>query len=103
MFDMTKLLTRYFDVKLKGGTIISVEPPKLKVLKKISKLSSVNDKLKEEDIDNIIVALSLALSKNKQRINISKEKIEDTFNIDEMIQLLTEYFDWVNEVQDSKN
>ena len=38
MYDMTKLKTRYFDIKLKN-----IEPPKLKVLKKIAALSEVKN------------------------------------------------------------
>lgn len=41
MYDMTKLKTRYFDIKLKNGKILNIEPPKLKVLKKIAALSEV--------------------------------------------------------------
>ena len=43
MYDMTKLVTRYFKVKLKNNKIIDVEPPKLKVFREISKLASMAD------------------------------------------------------------
>ena len=35
MYDMTKIQPRYFDIKLKNRKILNIEPPKLKVLKKI--------------------------------------------------------------------
>ena len=38
MYDMTKLQKRYFDVKFTNGKILNIEPPKLKVLKKIEKI-----------------------------------------------------------------
>ena len=41
MYDMTKLKTRYFDIKLKNRKILNLEPPKLKVLRKIASLSEV--------------------------------------------------------------
>lgn len=67
MYDMTKLKKRYFDMKLKSGKIINIEPPKLKILKKISSLSSVkdNDDLSETDIANLSEAVTLAFNKNR--------------------------------------
>ncbi len=105
MYDMTKLRVRYFEIKLKNGKILNIEPPKLKVLKKISALSKVNDteNLDEEDINNLIEAVALALSKNKQKFNISTEYVENNCDINEILDLLTNYFNWVNEIQDSKN
>lgn len=105
MYDMTRIKTRYFDVKIPGGKILNVEPPKLKILKKISTLSRVkeNQEMTEEDIDNLTEALSIALSKNKQNFKVMSSFIEDNYNIDEIIGFLTNYFDWVNSIQNSKN
>ncbi len=74
MYDMTKLKTRYFDIKLRTGKILNIEPPKLKVLKKIAALSEVKDTddLGEKDIENLTEAVALALSKNRQNFKISK-------------------------------
>ena len=66
MYDMTQFVPRYFKTKLKNGKIIEVEPPKLKVLKKILKLSGVKNEMTEKDFENITLATSMALSKNKQ-------------------------------------
>ena len=70
----------------------------MKILKKITSLSNVTDQdnLTEEDINSLIEALSLVLSKNKQNYKISKTQIEEEFNINEIIDLLTEYFQWIN-------
>lgn len=105
MYDMTKLHKRYFDVKFTNGKILNIEPPKLKALKKIAALSEVKDteNLGEKDIDNLIEAVSLALSKNKQNFKISVEQVENNYDIDEIIDLLDAYFNWVNSIQDSKN
>lgn len=101
MYDMTKFITRYFKIKLKNQKIIDVEPPKLKVFREILKLSkniSGND-----EIDNLVRATSLALSKNKQNYKVSPEMIEETMNYDEIYNLLVSYFNWVNETTNSKN
>ena len=105
MYDMTNLITRYFKIKLKDGKELELEPPKLKVLRKISKLSKSinNDELSEDDIANLSEANSLSLSKNKQGRNISVEYVEDNFDIDEMYDFLINYYNWVGEIQNSKN
>lgn len=103
MYDMTQFVPRYFKTKLKNGKIIEVEPPKLKVLKKILKLSGVKNEMTEKDFENITLATSMALSKNKQNYNVSTEWLEDNHNIDELQDLLINYFDWVNEINSSKN
>lgn len=103
MYDMTKLVTRYFKVKLKNNKIIDVEPPKLKVFREISKLASMADGYGEGEIDSLTRAVSLALSKNRQRYKISPAQIEDWLNYDELYDLLLKYFNWVGEVTNSKN
>ena len=92
MYDMTKLKTRYFDIKLRTGKILNIEPPKLKVLKKIAALSEVKDTddLGEKDIENLTEAVAL-------------EQVEDNYDIDEIMDLLDNYFKWVNSIQNSKN
>jgi len=103
MYDMTQFVPRYFKTKLKNGKIIEVEPPKLKILKKILKLSGVKNEMTEKDFENITLATSMALSKNKQNYNVSTDWLEDNHNIDELQDLLINYFDWVNEINNSKN
>lgn len=105
MYDMTKLKTRYFDIKLKNGKILNVEPPKLKVLKKVAALSEVKntENLGEKDIENLTEAISIALSKNRQNFKITIEQVEENYDIDEIVDLLNNYFDWVNSIQNSKN
>lgn len=103
MYDMTKLIPRYFKIKLKNNKVLDVEPPKLKILKKIMKLGSIKGEMEEKDFDNMVLATSLALSKNKQDYKVSTEWLNDNHNIDELYGLLTNYFNWVNEIQNSKN
>lgn len=105
MYDMTALVTRFFKIKLKNGLILDLEPPKLKILKKISSLSkaSLTGDITDEDITNLSEAIALSLSKNKQNKTISVETVEDMFDIDEMYDFLTNYFSWVSEIQSSKN
>lgn len=105
MYDMAKLKTRYFDIKLRTGKILNIEPPKLKVLKKIAALSEVKntEELGEKDIENLTEAVALALSKNRQNFKITRDQVENEYDIDEIMDLLNNYFDWVNSIQNSKN
>lgn len=103
MFDMTQYIPRYFKIKLKNGKTLEVEPPKLKILKKILKLSNVKDNMTEKDFDNIILAVSMAISKNKQNYKVKTDWLEDNHNIDELQDLLINYFNWVDEIENSKN
>lgn len=103
MFDMTKYITRYFQVKLKDETVIDVEPPKLNVLRQIAKISKDIESFNENDITALCTATSLALSKNRQNKKISIEYLEENFDYDLLYNLLVEYFNWVGEIQSSKN
>lgn len=103
MFDMTQYIPRYFKITLKNGKILDVEPPKLKALKKILKLSSIKNEMTEKDFDSLILAVSMALSKNKQNYKVTTEWLEDNHNIDELQDLLINYFNWVDEIENSKN
>ena len=105
MYDMTKLRTRYFTMKLKNGKILDLEPPKIKVLKKIAALSEVenNNNLTEKDINNLSEAVALALNKNKQNYKISVDRVTEEFDIEEIVDFLNNYFTWVGKIQNSKN
>lgn len=105
MYDMTNLITRYFKIKLKNGKELELEPPKLKMLKKISSLSSSvnNNELDEKAIICLSEAIALSLSKNKQNYVVDSDFVEENFDIDEMYDFLTNYFTWVGEIQNSKN
>lgn len=104
MFDMTVMQKRYFSMKLNNNKKIDVEPPTVKSLKKIMKMSKVEtDNMTEEDFNGLSEGLSIALSKNKQKYKITVEYVEENFNIHEIQQLLTEYFQWVESIENQKN
>lgn len=104
MFDMTKIKTRYFDFKLKNGKTLNVEPPKVKVLKKIMNLSNIDENnLSLDDFNALVEAASLAFSKNKQNMTLSVEYFDNNFDIDSLQDLLSAYFSWIDRVADSKN
>lgn len=105
MYDMSTLVKRYFTITLDDGRTLELEPPKLKVLKKISQLSKLTNgsELTAEDIESLSTAIALSLSKNKSNVKITSDEVEDMFDIDGMYDFLTKYFGWVSEIQNSKN
>ena len=90
MYDMTKIKERYWQ---------------LKVLKRITKLSKVADtnNMTEEDMENLITALSIALSRNREQFKISEQWIEENININDVQDILNKYFEWVSDIQNLKN
>lgn len=105
MFDMSNLVKRYFPITLEDGRKLELEPPKLKVLKRISQLSKLTNggELTAEDIESLSTAIALSLSKNKTNVLVTSEEVEEMFGIDDMYDFLTKYFNWVSEIQNSKN
>lgn len=113
MFDMRNLTPRYFEVRLPNGLRLEVEPPKLKVLKHImavSKIDTAEIKAEGEEqtagegvFESLAEGVAMALSKNKQKKEITTEFVVDVLNLDQIQALLTEYFNWVAEIKNSKN
>lgn len=104
MFDMQSVNTRYFNLKFPNGMQLQVEPPKLKVLKKILDIAKVDENdMGQEGLDSLIEALSMALSKNKQNRVITPDFIEDQMDVDQVMSLMQAYFLWVEEIKTSKN
>lgn len=111
MFDISLVNKRYFEVKLhetdEDGNIIDsitveAEPPKLKVLKKITSISKSAKSKEENAMDDLTEAIQMILNKNKQKSKVP-EKYIDELDLDQMNELLTEYFSWLNKNKNSPN
>jgi hypothetical protein len=110
MFDISTIGKRYFGIKIEKEltdvetmqTItvdLDVEPPKLKVLKKITALAKVRS---EDAFDDLTEALRLILSKNKTGTKVPEELIGE-LDFDEMNEILTRYFEWLAQSKNSPN
>ncbi len=97
MFDVNTVSKRYYQVEI-GNINLEVEPPKLKVLKKITNVVKA-----ENQIEELINAVVLALNKNKTNYKVDADFVEENLNIDEMTLLLSDYFDWVAEANKNPN
>lgn len=78
--------SRYFNVKM-GDIDIDLEPCTLKTMKRFQNISSNTD-------DDLIKIAATLLNKNKAKYVVTEEIIE-TLTIDQLTQLLTEYFNWI--------
>lgn len=96
MLDLTKVNKRYFEIKMDDLTL-KVEPPKVKVIKKVLALTKCKD---EEAIDDIAEALRLILSKNSKGYQVPLDTI-DELDFDQMLMIIEEFFNWVHEVRNS--
>ena len=105
MLDLSIYKTRYYQVKLDDITIINIEPPKRKQLKKILSLTkSVNEQsFGEEDIDNLYEACEIAFSKNKEGKKFSADDIEEFMDLSSLIAFFDGYYSWVMENINQKN
>ena len=98
MFDLNSANKRYFDIKI-GNSTLEVEPPRIKVLKKIMALSKARN---EDAIDDLAEAVGMILNKNKSGYVVSSEVI-DELDLDQLNEILTAYFEWLSKEKSSKN
>ena len=104
---MNTIGKRYFEVNIsttndegkKFDVHLDVEPPKLKVLKKIAALSKTKN---AAAMDDLTEAVRLILNKNKTGYIVSADVI-DELDLDQMVELITEYFKWLGEARKSPN
>lgn len=107
MFDISTVSKRYFCIKLtitdekneEKSINLEVEPPKVKVLKK---LMAVRKTASEDSMDELSEAIRKLLSKNKANYMVPMEYI-DELDFDQMIGILNEYFKWLGKEKESKN
>jgi hypothetical protein len=96
MFDISSVSTRYFPVHLilpDGKTVdLDVEPPKLKQLNKLLKISKADQ---ADMIDELQTAVAGLLNKNKQGFKVPAEYVE-SLDIDQLTAILKAYFEWLN-------
>lgn len=104
MLNLTLAGRRYFEVLLAGDnhTVkLAVKPPKLKTLKKLQLLSK-GMQGDDIDVDLLIDVVVSILKNNKNNINIKPEMVEE-LSIDQLMNLMTAYTEWINSERKEKN
>ena len=95
MFDLSNIITRYFEVKI-NGQMIEIEPPTVKMMKKLTAIK------KDEDMEGYIEMLARVMSKNRQRKEISVEIVEQ-MTLDQITEFSQAYFSWLKGIQNDPN
>ena len=97
MLDLTKINIRTFEVKISDSLTLTLNPPKIKVLKKIMSVASTNN------IEDLVTGITLIFNSNKNKKKIDESWVEDNITFDEMLTLTKAYFEWVAEIQNNPN
>ena len=72
---------------------INVESPKLKTYKKFEEIGD------NSSMDDIVSILSLILSKNREKREISKDFLLENLELEEMLDIINDFTDWLNDNQ----
>ena len=104
MFDVSTVKKRYFEIRLdvtdedgqKHTVQLEVEPPKVKMLKKLLATG------KDGSVDDFAAATLEMLNKNKSGYDVPMEYI-DALSADQLAEILTAYFEWVAQEKKEKN
>lgn len=97
MLDLSIVEKRYFPIRFADGSIINIEPCKLKLIKKFDETS--NNPTNEEILDIIIEILN----KNKEKRKFTKKWIYDNLTVDDMELIYIEYFGWMAQIRKDPN
>lgn len=92
----------------KRNTKLNIYTPSKKLLTEIVNVSRTltdieNGKSDIEDINTLYEICAKAMSRNKQNIHITGEKLESIFDMEDLVIFLQAYIEFVSEIQDSKN
>jgi len=106
MLDLSTKVKRYFDVKIETTTL-KLEPPKIKTIKKLmgvaGKLVKDAGEADEEQLEELTEVVALILSKNKSGKKIDTDFVYEHMDYEDMMLLLSGYFEWVGEIQNDPN
>ena len=110
VLDFNKLKKRYLTVTLadKERTTIMIGTPTKKTVDELLALKYNLEELKddygnEESTDELYKACAKIMSNNKGGIEISKEKLEDTFDFEDIMVFFNAYMEFVKEITNAKN
>lgn len=62
-----------------------------------------DDTIDIEDIDQLYAICAKVMSRNRENITISSDKLESIFDMEDLIIFLEAYIEFTTEVQSSKN
>lgn len=107
MLDITTLKKETFEIKTHIG-VFHIQQPKVKTFRKLlSIVKKVNrqhiEKMDAESVDEIFDIFQNIINKNNEKRTISMKQIENMFDLEDVIYILSEFFTWIGETQKEKN
>ena len=89
-------------------TKIHLYTPSKKLLTELVRLSKglstiTDDTIDIEDIDQLYAICAKVMSRNRENITISSDKLESIFDMEDLIIFLEAYIEFTTEIQASKN
>lgn len=97
MLDLSIVKKRYFPIRFADGSIVNIEPCKLKLIKRFDEMS--NNPTNEEILDIIIEILN----NNKEQRKFTKKWLYENISSDEMELIYVEYFAWLAQIKNDPN
>lgn len=97
MYDMTKLVSRTWEITFLDGEKLHILPWKIK-----DKIQC-NVYAKENTLEALINCAMIIINNNKEQKAYSKEQIEKLFDEDLLADFVEKYTNWVSEISDEKN
>lgn len=106
--NFAKNKKKYLNVTLPDETVIMVSTPKKKTL---NQLVTIRENLKELDVDDIDESVvddlyevsAIIMSNNKTGTVITKEKLEDLLDMEDIFKFYMCYMDFLKALTDEKN
>lgn len=95
---------KYWNVTLTDGTVLLVGTPTKAIFDRLSGIKDDLGNLGDEDsLGALYDVCALVLSRNKTGKVITKEYLEEIFDIEDIIILFNSYVGFVNEIRNQKN
>lgn len=105
--DFNSLKKRYLTVKLadEKNTVLMIGTPTKAVLNSFLSMKDnlTADNLGDEAVDELYDIVTRVMNYNKGGIKITKEKVEDMFDYEDLLVFINAYSDFIGEVASSKN
>ena len=108
--DFNKIPKKYLTVKLadeEKTTLLIRTPPKKVISRLLETYSAIqtvtDDDIDDEMLDNLYDICSQVMSCNKGGIYVSKEKLENLLDFEDMIVFFKAYVSFIEEISNEKN
>ena len=101
VIDVKNLGIEEFKINFEDGKSLTLNPPKLKVLRKAMSVSKAVES--EEDIDKVAEVVAMILGNNKEKRKITTKFVEDNFDVRQLLLVMEKFVQWVGGIKQNPN